>query len=67
MDGEAWDMGHKEYGGAAMEYILVSTFAALVTIASLAFIGKTVKQHLSKLAQTMGSEDAPDFELPFGD
>ena len=60
-------MKRSQYGGAAMEYILVSTFATVVTIASLAFIGKIVKEHLAKLANTLGSDEAPEFDLPFSE
>ncbi len=56
---------NSQYGGAAMEYILVTTFAAIVTMASLTFIGKTVKNHLATLAQKLGAHEEPTLELPF--
>ena len=54
-----------EYGGAAMEYLLVSTFAAVVTIAALGFIGSVLKEKLQTLADRMGSETSPELSDPF--
>jgi Flp pilus assembly pilin Flp len=54
-----------ERGGAALEYILVSTFAAIVTLAALAFIGKVVQQQLQTMADKLGV-DADVGDLGFG-
>ena len=55
-----------EAGGAALEYILVSTFAAVVTMAALAFVGKVVHEQLEKLAAKLGVEPPTDWVEPFG-
>lgn len=55
-------------GGAALEYILVSTFAAVVTIAALSFVGTVVKRQLANMAEKLGIEDG-ELDLwdnPFG-
>jgi Flp pilus assembly pilin Flp len=54
-------------GGAALEYILVSTFAAVVGIAALTFIGKVVQSQLTNLADRLGMSETPDLTIPFGD
>lgn len=46
-------------GGATLEYILVSTFAAVVSLAALGFVGKVVQAQLTKMAEKLGL-DAPD-------
>ena len=45
-------------GGATLEYILVSTFAAVVSLTALAFVGKVVQAQLAKMAEKLGL-DAP--------
>ena len=57
----------KERGGAALEYILVTTFAAVVGMAALAFVGKVVKAQLTNLAARLGLDETPDIGDPFGD
>ena len=47
------------YGGAALEYILVSTFAAVITIAALGFVGNIVKKQLANMAQRLGMDADP--------
>lgn len=56
----------KQRGAAALEYILVSTFAAVLTIAALIFIGHAVQEQLTKLGDQLGVEEGPDLRLPFG-
>lgn len=51
-----------EYGGAAMEYILVTTFATVVGIAALGFIGGVIKEKLNDMADQLGVE-AEEFEI----
>lgn len=53
-------------GGAALEYILVTTFAAIIGIAALAFTGKAIKEQLKKLGENLGVEGEPEIDLPFG-
>ena len=57
----------REAGGAALEYILVSTFAAVVGIAALTFVGKIMERELANMAEKLGFGDAPELENPFGD
>lgn len=59
---------HKK-GGAALEYILVSTFAAVVTIAALGFVGTVVKKQLANMASRLGIDEGSDdlWDNPFGD
>lgn len=52
-------------GGAALEYILVSTFAAVISMAALGFIGKVVRGQLTTLAGKLGVEDVPEFPTLF--
>lgn len=46
-------------GGATLEYILVSTFAAVVSLTALGFVGKVVQAQLAKMAERLGL-DAPE-------
>lgn len=57
---------HSMFGGAALEYILVSTFAAVVGIAALTFIGRVVESQLTHMAEELGVDEAPDLGDPFG-
>ncbi len=59
----------RKKGGAALEYILVSTFAAVVTMGALAFVGTVIKKQLTHMGEKLGV-DAPDSDLwtnPFSD
>ena len=47
-------------GGAALEYILVSTFAAALCMAALSFIGQSVQAKLRDLADKLGSDAVPE-------
>ncbi len=54
-----------QLGGAALEYVLVTTFAALTGIAALSFAGKIVKDRLAVIADKLGIEaDVGDWD-PF--
>jgi Flp pilus assembly pilin Flp len=44
----------KEVGGAAMEYVLVSTFGLLVTIAALTLLTKVFQERFSAAAEKLG-------------
>lgn len=54
-----------EYGGAILEYILVTGFAAVVGMAALSFVGSIVKEQLTKISQKMGTSDSIEFSLPW--
>ena len=56
----------RQSGGAALEYILVSTFAAVVGMAALGFLGKVVKEELARLSAKLGVDQVPDLDDPFG-
>jgi Flp pilus assembly pilin Flp len=56
---------HPERGAAALEYILVSTFAAVVTISALGFVSKIIKEELATMASKLGSNEQPDISNPF--
>ncbi len=56
-----------QYGGAILEYLLVTAFAAVMGIAALTFVGKIVKGQLGKMGQKMGIEEPTDFSLPWGE
>ena len=55
----------RQQGGAALEYILVSTFAAVVAAAALNFIGKVMKQQLTNMGEKLGVSDTPEIVDPF--
>ena len=55
----------KNAGGAVLEYVLVSAFAAAIGMAALGFVGKMVKQHLQTMSQRFGTSDDPDLTLPW--
>jgi len=52
-------------GAAALEYILVSTFAAVVAIAALGFVGKVVREQLATMASKLGVSEVPEVPVPF--
>lgn len=52
-------------GGAALEYIMVTTFAAIIGIAALGYTGKAMKEQLKRLGDQMGITEEPEIELPF--
>lgn len=55
----------KGFGGAAIEYVLVSTFAVCLTVAGLAYVAKVLQDKLQKVSEKTGV-DAPDLENLFG-
>lgn len=59
---------HRQRGGAALEYILVSTFAGAMSMAALAYLSQVVQHKLQDLGERLGGE-APSLELawPFDD
>ncbi len=53
-------------GSATMEYVIVSTFAALLSIASITFVGKLVKGRVDHMASKLGVETTEfDLDLSF--
>ena len=55
----------RQRGAAALEYILVSTFAAVVAIAALGFVGKVVREQLATMASKLGITEVPEVPDPF--
>jgi hypothetical protein len=56
----------RKRGGAALEYVMVSTFAVVVCLAALAFIGKAVQQQLETMADRLGLDADVGDLFPFG-
>tara|TARA_B100001094_G_C18085267_1_gene747397 strand:+ start:94 stop:348 length:255 start_codon:yes stop_codon:yes gene_type:complete len=54
---------HNQKGGAALEYILVSSFALVLTLSALGFIGNAIKNKISEMEEKLGSS----LEIPFLD
>ncbi len=54
-----------QFGGAALEYIMVTTFAAIIGIAALSYTGKAIKEQLKRLGEQMGITEEPEINLPF--
>lgn len=49
-------------GSVTMEYIIVSSFALLVSISAVTWIGKVIKERVDKMASKMGS-DSGEFNI----
>lgn len=47
-------MKNREYGGAAFEYLLVSAFAMLLTVALLGIVTAVTRDHVQKMAEKTG-------------
>jgi hypothetical protein len=45
-----------QFGGAALEYVLVTTFATLTGLAALGFVGKMIKEKMDLMADRLGVE-----------
>ncbi len=52
-------------GSATLEYVIVSTFAALLSIAAITFVGKMVKEKVNAMASKVGV-DAHEFDFDLG-
>ena len=58
---------NRQFGGAALEYVLVTTFATLTGLAALGFVGKMIKEKMEVMADRLGVEiDGIDWD-PFSD
>lgn len=44
----------RQEGGAAVEYVIVSTFATLLAVAAIAFVGSVVKDKVKTMEQKLG-------------
>lgn len=54
-----------EFGGSALEYLIVSLFSLLLAIAAIQFVGQVIKKHATEIETKAGIT----LELPkiFGD
>lgn len=54
-----------EFGGSALEYLIVSLFSLLLAIAAIQFVGQVIKKHATEIETKAGIA----LELPkiFGD
>lgn len=46
--------GDKDYGGSALEYLIVSLFSLLLAIAAIHFVGKVIKKHAAEIETKAG-------------
>ncbi len=53
-------------GSATLEYVIVSTFAAVLSIASITFVGRMVKTKVDQVATKVGIT-ADEFDFTFLD
>lgn len=51
-----------QFGGAAMEYIIVSLFGTFITMMAIAYLGRVFETKIQSIATQMGVE-APNFDL----
>lgn len=49
-------------GSVTMEYIIVSSFALLISISAVTWIGKVIKERVEKMASKVGA-DAGEFHV----
>ena len=55
-----------QHGGAALEYLMVSLFAAFLTISFMGVVSKVAKQKLASLIEKVDPEfETPDLEIDF--
>jgi hypothetical protein len=58
------EMSKKEKGGVALEYVLVSTFATIVTSVALCVLGGFIKQKMTEFSKKYDIEvNLSDFDL----
>lgn len=56
---------NKQYGGAAIEYIIVSTFALILSLGAVAWLGKAIGEKIKQMGGKLGIEP-PALELDLG-
>jgi Flp pilus assembly pilin Flp len=54
-------LGSREAGGAAIEYVLVSLFATVFSVAAIAFVSKVIKTKMTEIGEKLGIEMEFDF------
>ena len=50
----------KSFGGAAIEYIIVSTFAAVISLTAVSFISKIFKDRVTKMSDKLEMSETVD-------
>jgi hypothetical protein len=60
-------LGPTQAGGAALEYVLVTTFALLTGVAALGFVGKAMQAKMEVMANRLGIDLEPIEWNPFAD
>jgi hypothetical protein len=55
-------LNYSSRGSVTMEYIIVSSFALLLSISAVTWIGKTIKARIDHLANKLGN-DAGEFDV----
>ncbi len=50
----------KNYGGAAIEYVIVSTFAAVISLTAVSFISKIFKDRVTKMSDKLEISETVD-------
>lgn len=48
------------YGGAALEYIIVSAFAGSLSLIAIGFVTKLTKEKISQMSEALGSDAEVD-------
>jgi len=51
----------KTKGAAALEYILVTTFASVLTIGALSLVGKTIQDKITELSQSLEEQQGQEW------
>lgn len=52
----------RKQGSATMEYVIVSTFAAMLSLAAITFVGRMVRTKVDVMAKKVGVE-ATEFDF----
>jgi len=47
---------NRQKGGVAVEYMIVSSFGILLSIAAVSYVSKVIKEKVSKIEQETGQE-----------
>lgn len=55
----------RKRGSATIEYVIVSTFAAILSVAAITFVGRIVKTKVSTMSDKIGIE-ATEFDFDLG-
>lgn len=56
-------LGHTEAGSMALEYVLISAFAAIVALASITYVSDIIKRKIDLIEDRVGIEFSDDLNL----